>query len=415
MRSPRGQIRLTLRVLCAALAGPVVALVPNQRCDAAGVPATNSIARMGCDALREHVDRIEGKMPALVRSFDAPNGSEPAEPPLRTAAFVYDESLAVIALTACGDLAQAARVAEALRMAADHDRRLRNAYRAGAAEATPLPNGWWDAQVSRWVEDRAQLGTSTGNVAWAGLALLAMYESNHDPKWSTAAAKLGRWIVDNASDSRDGFSGGIDGFDDAPVRVSWKSTEHNIDAAALFGRLAADKVPGDWSKYEAGARRFVASQWDATSGHFFIGTLPDGVTPNRTSSALDAQVWPLLLRDAPKDWQRALAYIEREHAVAGGFDFNADRDGAWSEGTAQAALAYRVVGRLAATRPLFATIAVQFSTSVFIYATREARITTGLSNTPDGSQADFYYFHVPHLAATAWAVLAATGRNPYQK
>ena len=212
--------------------------------------------------------------------------------------------------------------------------------------------------------------------------MLALFESEHDAKWSDAAAKLGRWIVENAQDRLPGFTGGIDGFDAEPLRVKWKSTEHNIDAEALFRRLSDDGVPGDWKPAESRAHRFILTQWDEPSGHFFIGTLADGATPNRTASALDAQVWPLLLREAPREWRRSLAYIEREHAVPGGFDFNADRDGAWIEGTAQAALAYRRVGRLADAQPLFATIDAQFSTSGMVYATREPRVSTGLSTGP---------------------------------
>jgi len=390
-----------------AVALLIAAVALNARAD-----AQHDIVEHGCSALKSRVDSVPAG-PEFIRSYDNTNGGEPESPPLRTAAFVYDNSLAVIALIGCGDVPRAARVGEALRMAAQNDTRLRNAYRAGAVETKPLPNGWWDSKASQWVEDRAQSSTSTGNVAWAGLAMLALFESSHEVKWSREAATLGRWIVDNASNDSPGFSGGIDGFDASPVRVTWKSTEHNLDAEALFRRLADDGVPGEWKNAESSAHRFIEKQWDAATGHFFIGTLPDGVTPNRTSSALDAQVWPLLLHDAPKDWQRALAYIEREHAVPGGFDFNADRDGVWIEGTAQAALAYRVVGRLADAQPLLTTIDAQFSKSGYVYATREPRISTGLSTTPGGGHADFYYFRVPHLAPTAWAVLAATGTNPY--
>jgi hypothetical protein len=372
------------------------------------------IARRGCAALTRRVDAIASGA-GLLRSYDAADGTDPVSPPLRTAAFVYDNSLAVIALISCGDVPRASRVGEALRLAVEHDTRLRNVYRAGAAETTPLQNGWWDAKASQWQEDRDQNGTTTGNAAWTGLAMLALFERDRDVKWSQAAAKLGRWIVDNTSNSTPGFTDGIDGFDAAPVHVTWKSTEHNIDAEAFFRRLADDRVPGDWKLAESSAHRFVTMQWDATTGHFFIGTLADGATPNRNTSALDAQVWPLLLLDAPKDWQRSLAYIEREHAVSGGFDFNADRDGAWIEATAQAALAYRRVGRTAEAKPLLVTIAAQFSKSGYVYATREPRVSTGLSTTPGGGGQDFYYFHVPHLAATAWAILAATETNPYAR
>ncbi len=370
------------------------------------------IVERGCAALKSRVDSVPTG-DEFMRSYDSTDGGEPESPSLRTAAFVYDNSLATIALMSCKDVPRASRVGEALRLAIENDARLLNVYRAGAIETKPLPNGWWDTKTSQWLEDRDQNGTTTGNVAWAGLAMLALFEADHDAKWSHAAAKLGRWIVDNTSNATPGFTGGIDGFDAAPVRVTWKSTEHNIDAIAFFQRLSKDNVPSDWNGAESSANQFIAKQWDAASGHFFIGTLLDGVTPNRDSSALDAQVWPLLLRDAPKEWRRSLAYIEREHAVPGGFDLNSDRDGAWIEGTAQAALAYRVVGRAADAKPLFATIAAQFSKSGYVYATREPRVSTGLSTTPGGGHDDFYYLRMPHLAATAWAILAAKDTNPY--
>jgi len=85
----------------------------------------------------------------------------------------------------------------------------------------------------------------------------------------------------------------------------------------------------------------------------------------------------------------------------------------WLEGTAQAALVYRVVGRAAEAQHLDATIDPQFAPSGYVYATREPRITTGLALSADSTSADFYYYRRPHLGATAWAALAALGRNPF--
>jgi hypothetical protein len=210
-----------------------------------------------------------------------------------------------------------------------------------------------------------------------------------------------------------GFSGGVHGFDADPKKLLWKSTEHNVDLAAMFGWLARLEPAERWSTQASNARRFLDAQWDAASGHFLVGTLADGITANRGTSGLDVQLWPLLLPDAAQEWRRALDYAEREHGVPGGFDFNADRDGLWLEGTAQAALVYRLLGREHEADTLLATIAAQFAPGGFVYATREARITTGLALSADSTSADFYYFRRPHLAATAWAALAATGRNPY--
>ena len=376
----------------------------------------DDVATRACAAIKSRVNAVAGNTPIFLRSYDAAIGvAAPDQPALRTAAFVYDNSLAIDALLACGNKAEALRVGEALRLVIDSDTRLRNVYRAGEVKDKPLPNGWWDAKNSQWVEDRYQVGTATGNVAWAGLAMLALFDATHDKRWRDAAAKLGSWIVGNTSDKRGngGFTGGIDGFDAAPTKILWKSTEHNVDAMALFDRLDRSQAAGDWKSAEATARRFVDSQWDAKSGHFFIGTQVDGVTPNRDSSGLDAQLWSQLLPNATRDWRRALNYVEREHAVPGGFDFNTDRDGAWIEGTAQAALVYRIGGRGKDAQKLFETIDAQFSASGMVYATREPKITTGLAVGAAGDSADFYYYRMPHLAATAWTILAVMFSNPF--
>lgn len=374
------------------------------------------MARNACAALSARVDAVPGNAPVFLRSYDHERGEgELEDPALRTAAFTYDNALATIALLACGKREQAERIGEALRLAAIGNSRLRNAYRAGAVGDRPLPNGWWDRKAGRWFEDAYQDGTATGNLAWAALALLALHDATGDVRWRDAAARLANWAVLNAADNRGagGFHGGIEGFDAAPKHVLWKATEHNIDLVAVFRWLSSSGALGGWTEDAARARDFIAAQWDAASGHFWIGTLADGVTTNRDASGLDVQLWPQLLPGAAVEWRRALIYAEREHGVAGGFDFNADRDGLWTEGTAQAALVYRKLGREGDAEKLFAGLALQVSPGGFLYATREPRITTGLAIGSESRSADFYYYRRPHLGATAWAALAALKRNPF--
>jgi hypothetical protein len=141
--------------------------------------------------------------------------------------------------------------------------------------------------------------------------------------------------------------------------------------------------------------------------------MPDGVSINRANSGLDAELWPLLLSDAPAEWQKALAYAEEQHGVPHGFDFNDDRDGVWWEGTAQAALVYRALDRTKPAERLLKAISRRFSPGGLLWATDAARITTGLALSPESTTDDFYYFRLPHLGATAWAALAATGWNPF--
>lgn len=374
-----------------------------------GGAQAQEVAAKGCAALVARVDAVPGIGPLFLRSFDDA-GSEPA---LAGAAFTYDNALAIHALLACGKPSQARRIGEALLSAATTDRagaagRLRNAYRAGAQGGPPQPNGWWDAKAGMWAEDATQVGTATGNVAWAGLALLALGEATHDPRFAKGADILARWVVAHTKDGRGpgGFSGGIHGDGPGTQVLGWKATEHNVDLVAFF--TWAGK-PAE----AATAESFVTWAWQGAEGHFLTGTLPDGVTPNRASSGLDAQLWPQLLPTPRPEWRKALDYAERAHGVAGGFDFNDDRDGIWWEGTAQAALAYRAAGRKDKSEPLLAALAGQFSPGGLVWAASVPRLTTGLALGPDSTEADFVYWRRPHLGATAWAVLAATGWNPF--
>ncbi len=405
--------------------GLVLALssMPSAHAQAAAIPRSDTqaaaarieaIARAGCNVLAARVDTLPGNAPVLLRSYDNPRGQgAPDLLPLHSAAFTYDNALAVIALLACHRRSQAERIGAALRLAAMNDTRLRDAYRAGiVAGDKPLPNGWRDPDSGRWIEAAQQYagayqdGSSCGNVAWAALALLALHHATAEDRWRDAAVHLARWVVGHAADTRGagGFDGGIESYLLVPRKAAWKSTEHNIDLIAMFEWLHQIAAPGgDWQAQARHARRFVDAQWDAASGHFWMGTTADGVTPLRSPSALDVQLWAQLLPNAPKPWRRALHWIERMNSVKGGFDFTDDRDGLWTEGTAQAALVYRWTGNAARANALFVSIAQQASPGGFLYATPAARITAVYS----------YYRHQPCLAATAWAVIAALDRNPY--
>ncbi|MFD2232547.1 hypothetical protein [Phaeospirillum tilakii] len=359
-----------------------------------------------CATLAARVAAVPGAGPVLLASFD----DVADRPALATAAFTYDNAVAAIALVACGRESEARRIGAALTLAARHGR-LRNAYRGGAQPDPPPPNGWWDAAQGRWVEDSYQVGTSSGVVAWAGLALLTVGGAEA----RAAAAALGQWLLAEVADRRGagGFTGGIDGEGQGERRLTWKSAEHQTDLIALFGGLARSGAPGPWPAAEAAARRMLDSLWLADEGRFLVGTLPDGVSPNRANSGLDAQLWPTLLAGAAPDWRRALAYAERAHGVPGGFSFAADRAGLWCEGTAQAALAWRAAGRPERTRALLATLAGQVSPGGYLWATPETRLPTGLAIGPDSVSADFFYYRWPHLGATAWTALAEQGWNPF--
>jgi hypothetical protein len=407
-----GRLAATVLALGLAMTGSAAAATPRAQ-----------LAEQGCRALRRAVMEMPGAPgPGLLLSYPVPPGSgPPPTPSLQSVAFVYDNALAVVALVACGEGAAARRIADALVLAAA-DRgtqgAIRNGYRAGpvAAGAGPDLGGWWDQQAGQWFQDAYQAGTATGNVAWAALALLTAADATGDARYGQCAATLMRWVEEHAWDAAAplGFSGGVFGLDAAQTRQTWKSAEHNLDAAAAFAWLGRD---GDrrWARSQRNAEDFVASMWDASAGRFFIGTGPDGRTPNTGLAAIDGEVWPMLVLPAGSPHPlEALAYVRANFAVEGGYGFRERPDGMWTEGTAQAALSFAASG--APERELdglFARLLSQTAPGGYLYATPDAKIRTGLAVGPNSVTDDFYYYHLPHLGATAWAVLAAERWNPF--
>jgi hypothetical protein len=357
------------------------------------------------DVLSARVKAIGGA--GLLQSYDVA-GISPFDRTQANCAYVYDNAVVGLALLSSADMQGAVCIASALALAQRqdrffHDGRLRNAYRAGPAPTQgnyPLA-GWWDDAKSRWLEDGYQAGTATGVLAWALLLWIALGKDYREP-----AERAADFVQAHLRGPR-GYTGGFVGFEPTPQRVAWVSTEHNIDLAAAFAALGRRDAA-------AHAADFVASMWQASEGRFAIGLRPDGTL--NEASAIDANLWPLLAKNAKADWHKALAWVLAQHGLppgpnANGVDFNTDRDGIWLEGTAMTALACKRAGLPAAR--LMATLRANTSPSGLIYASTIPQLTTGLSTGLDEHAADFTYFRRPHIAPTAWAMLASTNTSPF--
>jgi hypothetical protein len=371
-----------------------------------------------CAALANAVASQSGGAGAVfVRSYEPGEDESRLPSGLASTAFVYDNALAAIALVACGNISGATMIGDALSRAVRDDRsfpdgRVRNAYRAGpVGVGAPALPGWWDNDRKIWAEDPMQDSTSTGNAAWAVLALLTLHQASGDGTFLADAERLMGWVIANVSTGA-GFRGGFHGYDPQQVRLKWISAEHNVDvyaAAAWLHRLTGKT---EYADAASEARQFLDRAFDGD--HFRLGTKPDGSLADAGMLALDVQLWPwMAIPDAPARWQSALDFAARHLAAEDGFDFNGDRDGVWVEGTAQASLAYRIAGDPSRSAQLLTTLAADRTPSGFLNATRTARVSTGLSLDPTKTAADFYYFKRPHLGATAWAALAATAWNPF--
>jgi len=397
----------------------IILCVATMTSSAANAGPESERARYCAPLAKAVASQAAGAEAAFIRSYE--HGEDESRLPagLASTAFVYDNALAAIALVACGDLTSATTIGNALSLAARNDRtfkdgRVRNAYRPGpVSEGPPALPGWWDDKQKIWAEDAAQDGSSTGNVAWAALALLTLHQATKEASYLADAEHLIDWVIANVS-TGSGFRGGFHGYDPQQVKLTWISTEHNVDvyaAASWLFRLTSERKYADAASQ---ARQFLERVFDVD--HFLLGTKPDGSLADPSMLALDVQLWPwMAIPDSPPAWRAALDFAATYLAVKDGFDFNGDRDGLWVEGTAQASLAYRIAGDPHRSAQLLTTLEVDRTPSGFLNATRGARVSTGLSinPTPAATEADFFYFRRPHLGATAWATLAATAWNPF--
>lgn len=347
----------------------------------------------------------------------------------RNIAFTYDNALALIVFTALGDRERARLLADAFVYAQQHDRfyedgRLRDAYQAGDLIIAPgwTPNGrvgtvrlpgWWDEPNQRWHE--IGLGSYTGSIAWAMIALLNYYEKYGGDQYLNAAIALGNWVEAHTRDNRGagGYTGGYEGGEPSPTRVLWKSTEHNLDLYVAFERLYRITENPIWHERAKHARNFVEAMWNDEEGFYWTGTLEDGVTINKQTVPLDTQTWSLLAFGPNERTRRAITYAESHHRATWneyeGFDFNDDQDMPWWEGTGQMVVVYWVLGETQkAQRYLNELRKVQ--------ATAQNGNGRGIVAAPaDGLSTGFgwAYYNRLHIAATAWFLFAEGRYNPY--
>ncbi|MDR0757246.1 MAG: hypothetical protein LBF85_05295, partial [Tannerella sp.] len=368
---------------------------------------------------------------------------------INSVAYSYDVAMTVLALSYAGRHEQACRVADGLLFALYNDRRfsdvqrgLRNGYGTGspvsppgwtsASGKSPFARlaGFFDIASRQWWEDYYSDSYSTGNNAWAIIALLEVWRQSANTDYLKAACTVADYIHTLKDAEKGGFTGGWEGFDDSQKKVTSVSTEHCIDIYAAFSQLARELeenafVPagGRGAQFyrddAAHARAFVMRMYDDAQGLFYTGTKTDG-SINRDFYPLDVNTWGLMaFHDDPAlDAQRILATIESRFAVGEGlYDFNDDRDGAWFEGSSQAIISQKVTGNTAKYEAHLAIVSAAAEADGSITAASRDGLTTGIylegvdsDGKPRGNE--WLYNRRIHTGATAWLALAQLGRNP---
>lgn len=406
----------------------------------------------------------------LIRSYTPT--SDPRDHPIRNSAFLYDNDLALLACLSRKDAEgdrRAKILADSIVWAQMHDRTYkrgnglwRNAYSCGplddpATNTARLP-GRHDG--TKMLEDRYAVSSDTGNIAWTIIALLSAHErleagKGVDCPYLRASRRAAEWIEGNCrvEDALGGYSGGFEGWEKTernpvkPKKLQWRSTEHCIDVYVAFLRLAAslrkEGLDGamNWEKRALHARKFVLSMWNSHGRHFWMGVRDARGKINRDAIPLDAQTWALLALGHDGEFRRTvgwpgppgepsfLAWVEKNcrlHVRShDGYLFSNNGKGIWPEGCAQLAAAYHYLGQPARGQAILGDIiSLKPLTALPSGSVPSARhaiqaawphvAETGIvKEFAPGVVGMWSYPARPHLGATAWFIMAATGKNPY--
>ncbi len=366
--------------------------------------------------------------PRMIQSYETDTRTDPDAVYIQNAAFSYDNALAALAFISDSRQAEAKRLLDAFSFAVANDRyqadRVRNAYVygditpfTGWQSGTRLP-GWYDNEKKEYLEDQYQVGTNVGNSSFVALALLQYYKQYGGEEYLALAEKIMGWVLENCADSKPGFTAGYDGWPEgdgsALYIYTYKSTEHNIDAYAVFKQLYTLTGDERYANAADSAKTFVISMYDPQEGYFYTGTGDDGVTPSKENHVLDAQVWSRLALGSAEfePYKTALDSALAMRTAEGGYPFHAanTNGGWWPEGTAFTALTLRQVGMTAeAKSALDALKAIQLPDGGYPAATI-AELTTGFDLF---TGKPWTYSNIPHIAPAAWYVMAINNFNPY--
>ena len=249
---------------------------------------------------------------AAVRSYRVPPG-HPLEPYLADRSFVYDDALAMIALSLVGRHAEARAIGHTLAALLTPDATLGFSF----SLASPA---FYNVRYVR-----------AGSMAWAGYAMAVSDALAHEQRFTPQARRIADRLlasrVTAPGDPRVGLVPGGRGawrdhyrrFDPAYV-AAYCATEHQVDTYFLLAALA----PGDESgRYAAAAdalaSRIVDALWIPAEGRFAAAVTERGVPAERALDAAGA--WGalfLLARGDRARADRAIDYTLRTFALAGG-------------------------------------------------------------------------------------------------
>ncbi|MDP3790144.1 MAG: hypothetical protein Q8R48_07075, partial [Candidatus Omnitrophota bacterium] len=314
---------------------------------------------------------------------------------------VYDSALSVTALLARGtpeDIERAKILSNAFVYCQQNDPTFSDGR---------IRDEYWSTSIAAIDSNNASVkepGSGCGNLAWVIIALLQTYEyDKSNTQFLDTALELADFIQREYYDVYPGYKMGYIGWEPSQYKIATKSTENNAALYAAFYKLY--KLTGDtnWrTRAESIYNYLEAKAWNSIDEFFWRGGWGN-FYPDRANPTLDANTLSLLALGKINIYTEALTWIYNNTRTIKdsftGFDFNTDKDGVWFEGTAQAALAYKVYGRDADSNNYLAQLHNAQSGAINnngrgIVAASHDGVTTGFE--------DKLYYAALHIGATSW-------------
>ncbi len=320
-------------------------------------------------------------------------------------AFTYDQALAVMVFTLCGDYDRAKLLLGFFQKTYD-EQLLKYGKFIGFCDAYSKEGVWGET----W---------AAGPNAWILLAVTHYTYVTDDTRYLPLAEAIAEWLL-----SLQSFEGGIIGGyygDGSPM--AWMATEHNFDCYAALRDLGILTGNDKYLKSAKDIKNWLENDpWDEKTGRFYMGRKK--YNPNY---ATDLSSWAVLSLGrqysgtldfaVEKSMNRQLYKVNNVEVE--GFDFGSsyenspfpDKDAVWLEGTGQMVLAFDRAGRedernkyLKEIEKALTPSAVHKYTAALPYATNEGTPAYGSWMMQDKPVC---------VSSTAWYIFAKEGFNPF--
>ena len=348
-------------------------------------------------------------------------------------AYVYDNSLAAIALANGGAIEEAQMIMDSLLFAVYNDRsredgRLRNAYPWGDCKKnagksifknetyTVLPV---EMTLFSWDEKADDASTFCRNIAWAIVAFCEVGEYSSAEKkeeYIKCACTLADFMLKFRNE--DGVF--LHGYHIEQGRTDvdeYRSTTTNILAYSALRKLADNLVTDDPELSEEyidaanGVTDFVDSMYWKDGGFFYRGILEDNENFRKSGIDLETQLYYLLSFgvDARGNGD-ILRFLEDDLKTDEGYSFVVeDSNSVYNEGTAMCSLVYKLKGNEEAEKDLLSYLQTQKGENGLLKLANRDGVSSQIYSV-DGTQ--WTFDNIESVSATCWLAFAKMGINP---